>query len=492
MKLPNGLTFPIIFFLCVAVFVSTMAEELQIEISSETVIDVDPDTPGDQLGAILTITTEGEGELTADYFIVKDVPYAEYTGFKKFEKVDDNTYKMTIGVILPADEETPPSEDSGESTPPPESSNENIRSVRSSTDGDPTQNPPVQINPNPSAQDGTSGIKDADAISFSELMYVSRGGLHSLAQWIELYNNSDTKTVNLNGWQLEIEARDNNGNHRYVVIRIEELLIKPNDTALIVTWGGERSTDILENQVYNFFDHHFDEFEQNTYRNMVIGQVGFYLKLSDRHGHVSDVIGNLDGDRATEDEPVWKTPDCIVNNRIRTSLMRRYIKETDTPLGGTALNSWRRSADFELLVNRYWGGSSDIGNPGYRDGNRALPVSLSHFRAALTDARVILNWATESELENAGFNVLRSPNREGPFTKINPNLIQGAGTTSDRNEYTWADTTAKPNIEYYYQIEDISFSGVKQTLATKRMKGIHTAKNRSLTSWGVVKTERNK
>ncbi len=103
------------------------------------------------------------------------------------------------------------------------------------------------------------------------------------------------------------------------------------------------------------------------------------------------------------------------------------------------------------------------------------------------DGLVVISWVTESEVDNAGFNVLRSEKPQGPFIKVNPKLIQGAGTIGERNEYTWTDTTAKPNIEYYYQIEDISFAGIQQTLATKRLKGVHTAKNRHLTSWGELK-----
>ena len=87
----------------------------------------------------------------------------------------------------------------------------------------------------------------------------------------------------------------------------------------------------------------------------------------------------------------------------------------------------------------------------------------------------MLNWITESELDNAGFNILRSLFKEGPFVNVNPSLIQGAGTTGERNEYTWTDTTVKPNAEYYYQIEDVSFAGVRYTRATKRLKGIFSA-----------------
>ena len=105
-----------------------------------------------------------------------------------------------------------------------------------------------------------------------------------------------------------------------------------------------------------------------------------------------------------------------------------------------------------------------------------LPVTLSHFRAELTDTGVILKWTTESEVDNAGFYIYRSQTRDGTFKVVNPTMIQGAGTTSERHTYTWTDATAKPNTVYYYQIEDLSHAGVRKQLATVRMRGFVSAK----------------
>ena len=118
-----------------------------------------------------------------------------------------------------------------------------------------------------------------------------------------------------------------------------------------------------------------------------------------------------------------------------------------------------------------------------------LPVTLSHFRAELTDAGVILKWITESEVDNAGFYIYRSETREGDFKVINPTMIQGAGTTSERNEYTWTDTTAKPNVAYYYRIEDISHAGVREQLATVRLRGLVSARGKLTTIWADLKAE---
>ena len=83
-------------------------------------------------------------------------------------------------------------------------------------------------------------------------------------------------------------------------------------------------------------------------------------------------------------------------------------------------------------------------------GGKPLPVTLSHFCAEHTNTGVVLKWVTESEVDNAGFYIYRSETRDGAFKVVNPTMIQGAGTTGERNTYTWRDTTTKPNVVYYY------------------------------------------
>ena len=50
-------------------------------------------------------------------------------------------------------------------------------------------------------------------------------------------------------------------------------------------------------------------------------------------------------------------------------------------------------------------------------------------------------------------------------------MIPGAGTTSERQSYTYTDKTAKPKVVYYYQLECISVDGTRQTLRTTRLRG---------------------
>ena len=118
-----------------------------------------------------------------------------------------------------------------------------------------------------------------------------------------------------------------------------------------------------------------------------------------------------------------------------------------------------------------------------------LPVTLSRFKAVHTADGAVINWTTESEQNNAGFNILRSDTKNGEYRQVNAKLIKGAGTTGERNEYTWTDSTAKPNTVYYYQIEDVSHAGVRKRLATVRLRGLVSASGKRITSWADLKVQ---
>ena len=285
----------------------------------------------------------------------------------------------------------------------------------------------------------------AGQITFSELMFATDGGLFSQPQWIELYNNApiDTEPVNLRGSRLVIEARDREARHRYSALVFEDLHIAPNWTVLLVTRGNKRSSEHLsEGRVYNLYDHS-DVTSLGLRENAVLPASGFSLKLFAADGTLVDTAGNLDGAKRSKDAPAWELPPGWTEDRARTSLIRRY--EDGTALPGTETMSWVRAADVQLAINTYYGRETDVGTPGYRRGG-PLPVVLSFLRSERTDAGVRIQWTTDSETDNAGFNILRSQTKDGAFMRVNPTLIPGAGTTAERNNYTWTDTTAKPDV----------------------------------------------
>ena len=334
---------------------------------------------------------------------------------------------------------------------------------------------------------------DRGKIIFSEIMYASNG--YTDPQWIELYNTSKTEVVNLEGWRLQVEAPEGETYNSFLVIELNPIEIMPMQTILLVTHKARHSENISAQQVYDLSAHHNNILALNKRPRRIIGITGFSLRLFSADGTaVANSVGNLDGQSGNA-EPFWEFKDLNrhsasgrTRDKHRVSLIRRFKDGKAQP--GDNIGSWKRAARIDFgEVKTYYGNPTDIGNPGYRYKQTPLPVTLSAFNAEVGDTGVVLNWITESELDNAGFNILRSLFKEGPFVNVNPSLIQGAGTIGERNEYTWTDTTVKPNAEYYYQIEDVSFAGVRYTRATKRLKGIFSAKNRLTTRWGDLKSK---
>ena len=354
--------------------------------------------------------------------------------------------------------------------------------------------------------DTEAALTDGAIVTISEIMYAKN---RSEPQWIELYNSSMTQAVNLNEWKLKIEhSRDVEDTDIRSSVTTNNLggniTIHPNQTVLIVsntTGRTSRSSqggiDFPASRVINLWGQK-DKLEvatgktRLTYR--LLSETAFRLTLMDKGGVPVDVAGNLGADGTA----MWELPMLDPEeSEGRSSIIRRY--DDGVPRDGTMVppgdgtGAWVLAATSPLADIRfnetYYGSPDDVGTPGFRVGG-PLPVSLSKFRPERLDSgEIVVRWITESELNNAGFNILRSDARDGEFTKLNTKLIAGQGTTSERTVYEFPDTTAKPNVVYYYQIQDVSLDGKVQTLRQSRIKGYVSPSGKLTTTWGELKLQ---
>lgn len=88
-------------------------------------------------------------------------------------------------------------------------------------------------------------------------------------------------------------------------------------------------------------------------------------------------------------------------------------------------------------------------------GNAPTPVELAYFRGRVLDNSVILEWRTESETNNEGFEVQRS-DKDGRFITID--FISGHGTTTETKDYQFIDYNPKRGSTYY-RLKQIDFDG---------------------------------
>ena len=383
-------------------------------------------------------------------------------------------------------------------------------------------------------------------IYISEVMFAGGG---SLPQWIEISNGSRTEQVNLDGWTLTVENAtadaDVSVGAKAVFTIPAGTKIDPsgqNDTTstiLVVTEQGRHNLDaglgtMGEDQIINLWIAQQTELillGVQKRRYSLLSDIAFQITLAPPvpivvpakatpapttaagiaakraadavkaaadakeakvRADAADVVGNLGVDGGA----TWALP---MDEGARSSIIRRHVSVSigaASPEDGEMMDSWVLASDTafadptHVRASSYYGAANDVGTPGFRAGG-ALPVELSYFRPERNKdtGAVVITWSTQSELNNAGFFIKRSQQRDGEFQIINATMIQGAGTTSEKQFYTYNDTTAQPNVVYYYQIEDVSLDGNHQTLTRGiRLKGHVSVAGKLTTLWGDLKT----
>ena len=388
---------------------------------------------------------------------------------------------------------------------------------------------------------GTGTMPEDGRIYISEVMFAGDG---SLPQWIEISNGSRTEEINLSGWTITV---DNAAADADVSIGASATFTIPDgtmidmsgqtgatdtpSTVLVVTEKGRNNIDD-SGQVLNLAkDNEVDLLNAGvtTMRKYtLLSNMAFLITLAPPEPGVdetaaektarlaaekaetaaaktkrtaaekkaknarkkaTDMVGNLGADGAA----AWALP---MSEDGRSSIIRRHVQVAAGPAepeDGMMMDNWVLASDTNegsLRAESYYGAANDVGTPGFRAGG-ALPVELSHFRPARNKATgaVVITWSTQSELNNAGFFIKRSQQRDGQFKVINAAMIAGAGTTSEKQFYTYTDTTAQPNVVYYYQIEDVSLDGNRQTLTRgMRLKGHVSVAGKATLTWGELKT----
>ncbi|HNT82417.1 MAG TPA: T9SS type A sorting domain-containing protein [Bacteroidia bacterium] len=92
-----------------------------------------------------------------------------------------------------------------------------------------------------------------------------------------------------------------------------------------------------------------------------------------------------------------------------------------------------------------------------------LPVELLYFTAKGQDRQIVLNWSTASEKNNKGFEVQRSTDGK-EFEKIG--WVDGHGTTSIMQSYSFRDANVLPGVVYYYRLNQIDYDGKNEISKT--------------------------
>jgi len=98
-------------------------------------------------------------------------------------------------------------------------------------------------------------------------------------------------------------------------------------------------------------------------------------------------------------------------------------------------------------------------------GDTSLPVELASFKASTLNDEVILEWVTESEVNNVGFELWKSEHDDGDYELLtsyreNPKL-EGQGNSPVRHIYQFLDLDVALGNTYFYKLTDVDITGVK-------------------------------
>jgi hypothetical protein len=181
-------------------------------------------------------------------------------------------------------------------------------------------------------------------------------------------------------------------------------------------------------------------------------------------GNIGGLVGS---NNKTVENSFWNTVTSGQNNSDGGT-----GKTTSEMTNATTTNNIYLDAGWDFK-GESTNGSDDIWNIGnarndgypyldwqYPADPATLPVTLSSFTAMFANNSPVLQWETQSEDNNQGWNIYRSQDDLENATQINVELIPGAGTTSQITLYSYNDELDfAAQTEYFYWLESVDSFG---------------------------------
>lgn len=236
-------------------------------------------------------------------------------------------------------------------------------------------------------------------------------------EWIELINNTD-HDINLTGWELK--AQDGRPGISLVgTIPAHGYFLLERDDDWTVR-------DVFADQIYI----------------RGLENKGEILELRDDHGVLID-SANLDGGK-------WPAG----KGRTRSSMERICSTLPDTD------SNW--ATNDGITVNGHdveWNPIN--GTPKAANSQQSCSVTaitLVDFQVTPQENGLLLTWETGTEIDNAGFDLLRSDRPDGVYQRVNSQLIPATGDALTGGVYTFLDATPQQGTVYYI-LEDIDLNG---------------------------------
>lgn len=266
----------------------------------------------------------------------------------------------------------------------------------------------LKIGPIDYSQLFISEVSDADALN---------------NEFIELYNNGNS-SVDLTGYKLVMIDASTNVSEYVFDIGTDETgngseFVIPAKGFLIIARGNDKATF---------------EMEWNA-----LGSGAAYNN------------GNSDLLFGTASLKRWR---LRANDKTANMDAGTLIDDSDQAVGGTGNRHYQKNMGGPWIQDNFANAT-----PGALDSDQTLPVELASFIAVSGDGNVTLHWTTQSEVNNVRFDIMKSAEKEGEYSKIGEQ--QGQFNSNELTNYSLIDNFVANGSTYWYKLVDVDLNGVQ-------------------------------
>lgn len=110
-------------------------------------------------------------------------------------------------------------------------------------------------------------------------------------------------------------------------------------------------------------------------------------------------------------------------------------------------------------------------------------TNLVSFTAVAEQNGVLITWTTETEANNAGFNIYRNQEENGEYVKINESMIPARGDATTGASYSFTDTPDQA-VTYYYKLQDVGIGGQTTFHGPVQFSGVTSVEDGSVINPG--------
>lgn len=104
----------------------------------------------------------------------------------------------------------------------------------------------------------------------------------------------------------------------------------------------------------------------------------------------------------------------------------------------------------------------------------ALLLGLAAAGGAQETAKVTLRWKATDGDGNYGYQIYRAASRQGPYLRINPQIVHTPADGAKEHSYVYEDMAVKPGETWYYYVDTIDKAGIKRRFSGVLPKTVET------------------